>query len=40
MYALFTAVRFDADQGAEDRAVQVLHDELINLNARIDAYLA
>ena len=29
MYALFTAVRFDPDQGGEDRAVQVLHDELI-----------
>jgi hypothetical protein len=29
MYALFTAVRFDADQGGEDRAVQVLHDALI-----------
>ena len=29
MYALFTAVKFDPDQGGEDRAVQVLHDELI-----------
>ena len=29
MYALFSAVRFDADQGGEDKAVEVLHDQLI-----------
>jgi len=29
MFALLTAVKFNPDQGGEDTAVQVLHDQLI-----------
>jgi hypothetical protein len=29
MYALFTAVKFDQTQGGAEKAIQVLHDELI-----------
>lgn len=39
MYALFTAVKFDQTQGGAEKAIQVLHDELILQVKRLPGFV-